>query len=90
VEGVSVHVAAGEKAHWTDDRTWIAAIRHAPDASAKLGVLAEWAAAAGGGIVDGVARLPPLRHHRERRLAEVELRRVAWQLGLEVVEDAPP
>jgi hypothetical protein len=31
--------------------------------------------------------LPALRPHRDRRLAEVELRRMCEQAGLEVLED---
>jgi hypothetical protein len=31
--------------------------------------------------------IPALRPHRERRLAELELRRMCRQLGLEVLEE---
>ena len=69
---------------WTDDRAWIGLIVRAGSREAKLEALAAWAAAAGGGIVDGLARLPPPRPHRVRRLAEPELRRTCRSLGVAV------
>jgi hypothetical protein len=72
---------------WTDDRAWILEIQRAPDLSTKLEVLAAWVAVVGGEIVDGMALLPALRPPRERRLAELELRRMVRQLGLEILED---
>jgi hypothetical protein len=69
---------------WTDDRAWLGLIARAGPREAKLEALAAWAAAAGGGIVDGLARLPPLRPRHERRLAELELRRTCRSLGVAV------
>jgi hypothetical protein len=72
---------------WTDDRAWISAIRHAPDEATKQAALAKWVAAAGGEACGRTAVLPALRPHCERRLAELELRRMCRQLGLEVLEE---
>jgi hypothetical protein len=72
---------------WTDDRAWIGLIARAGPREAKLEALAAWAAAAGGEIVGGLARLPPPRQHRARRLAELELRRMCRSLGVAVLED---
>jgi hypothetical protein len=76
-----------ETAPWTDDRAWIAGIRDAPDEGSKLAVLAVWVAAAGGETVGRTVMLPALRPSPERRLAELELRRMCRQLGLEVPEE---
>ena len=73
--------------HWTDDRAWISDIVRAPDAAAKLAVLADWIARAGGETVDRTVMLPALRPRHERRLAEVELRRMCRQAGIEILED---
>jgi hypothetical protein len=80
-------ISPAPRPDWTDDRAWILEIQRAPDLSTKLEVLAAWVAVVGGEIVDGMALLLVLRPHRERRLAELELRRMARQLGLEILED---
>ena len=75
------------KPHWTDDRTWIADVLRAPDEAAKLSVVAAWVTAYGGETCGRSVMIPALRPHRERRLAELELRRMCRQLGLEVLEE---
>jgi hypothetical protein len=52
-----------------------------------MAILAAWVAAAGGETVGRTVMLPVLRPHRERRLAEIELRRMCRQAGLEILED---
>jgi hypothetical protein len=83
--------APGEPAQkvpsWTDDRAWIREIRHAPDEASKLAILAAWVTAAGGETMGRTTLLPALRPHRDRRLAEVELRRICEQFGLAALED---
>jgi hypothetical protein len=74
---------------WTDDQAWIAYIHHARDEAAKLEVLAAWVTAASGETCGRTVMLPALRPHWERRLAELELRRMIEQFGLEVLEDEP-
>jgi hypothetical protein len=78
-----------ERPSWTDDRAWLADIRHARDDAAKLAVLADWVAAAGGETCGRNVMLPALCPPRERRLAELELRRMCRQAGLEILENQP-
>jgi hypothetical protein len=80
---------AATEPDWTDDRSWILDIRSAGDETAKLSVLAAWVAAAGGETTGRTVTLRALRPPRERRLAEVELRRMCEQVGLEILEDEP-
>jgi hypothetical protein len=79
-----------ESPDWTDDREWLADIPRAPDEAAKLEKLAAWVTAAGGEICGRTVMLPALRPHPERRLAELELRRMVRQFGLEILEDEQP
>jgi hypothetical protein len=72
---------------WADDRAWIARMLRARAEAATLETLAEWVATAGGETVGRTVMLPALRPHRERRLAELELRRMCRQFGLEILED---
>jgi hypothetical protein len=72
--------------HWTDDRAWICEVGDAPDEAAKLAVLTTWVKSAGGRVADGTAYLAPLRPHQQRRLAELELRRMLLQHRLKVAE----
>jgi hypothetical protein len=62
-------------------------MRGESDEAAKLSILAAWVAAAGGETCGRTVMLPALRPPPERRLAELELRRLVRQLGLELVED---
>ena len=80
----------GEPVDWTDDRAWIGDIRDGPDEASKLAILAAWVAAAGGETCGRTALLPALRPPPDRRLAELELRRMVRQFGLEVVDDERP
>jgi hypothetical protein len=68
---------------WTDDRAWILEVTRAPTRDAQVAALSAWVAAAGGRLDGGVAELPPLRPRRERRLAELELRRLLRRFGVE-------
>jgi hypothetical protein len=72
---------------WTDDRAWVGRVVRAAPPEAKLATLAAWVGAAGGTVAGGVAILPPLRPRHARRLAELEVRRLARRFGLEAVED---
>jgi hypothetical protein len=72
---------------WADDRAWTSRFVAAPTLEAKRAVLTRWAEAMGGMVVDGAVVLPPLQPHAVRRLAEVELRRLLRQVGVEVRED---
>ena len=72
---------------WTDDRAWLLSLRQPPGCRARTDTLAAWVAAAGGQLADGTALLPPLRPHAERRLAEVELRRVLRDARVACVDD---
>jgi hypothetical protein len=74
--------------HWTDDRSWISDIRHAPDEAAKLAVLAAWVTAAGGETMGRTVMLPGFPPHRAP-LAAIELRRMCEQFGLDVLDDEP-
>jgi hypothetical protein len=69
---------------WADDRAWILAVTHAAERPAKVALLVEWVAAAGGRLEGELAWLPPLGPPPRRRLAEVELRRMLCQFGVEV------
>jgi hypothetical protein len=80
-------ISPSPRPDWTDDRAWIREIRHATDEAAKLLVLAGWVAAAGGETMARTVMLPALRPRNERRLAELELRRMCEQAGLEILED---
>jgi hypothetical protein len=72
--------------HWADDRAWIGDVGRACAPEAKLQVLAAWVAAAGGETCGRTVMLPALRPQRERRLTELELRRMLRQAGLDVVD----
>jgi hypothetical protein len=75
---------------WTDDRAWICEVQNAPDQKAKLAILTAWVESAGGQVTDGTAHLAPLQPPHQRRLAELELRRMLRQHGLDVADPCWP